>query len=198
MPCSVVRYVPSLRYWPGWTSAMPIARAERRTNGLALDDRLDARDLRQRHVALGERRVDLHIRSRALLVHALHARVLGFGERGLRLRAPADPLPRPTHRGQPAPSQPRRSGPAPTRRDAPCPAISLRTLIERVATTVPMASCSATMLAFLRDGDLDGFDRLGLIGRRRVRIPAHACFHAARAVPIATTATIRTIDPIQR
>src|SRR5690606_11012302 len=61
------------------------AGAERRANRLALDDRLDALDLRKRDIALGACAVELHVRRRTLAVHALHAFVLCLSKQRLRL-----------------------------------------------------------------------------------------------------------------
>ena len=61
------------------------ARAERRADRLAGDDRLGARDLRQRDVALRARAIHLDLGYGAVLARALHALERRLRERGLRL-----------------------------------------------------------------------------------------------------------------
>ena len=113
--------------------------AERRTNRLAIDRRLDARDLRQRDVTRCARAVDFLCGDGALLAELRDARKLRLRELGLRFeRLQLGLLDRDVERDEHRASLDDLTG-LEQRHWRTVPGSSLRTLIERVATTVPIA-----------------------------------------------------------
>ncbi len=171
-------------------------RTERRADRLAIDRRLDARDLRERDVARCARAVDFFGRDRRCSLSFMTRANCVARDRPA-LRAPSARLARRRHPTRPGRYLPRQSDRARVRHDALCPAARCDANRARRDDSAD-GRRNRSVLASVGSGSLDCFYGLRLIRRGGIRLSSADCFQAASRPPVAITATTRTIDPILR